>query len=63
MCTATVIANQINDTDANDPPDNMTSDFVFTFGVKPEAIDDARNATRQHTNSNRWPVQLQRSDE
>src|SRR5258705_232436 len=45
ICTATVIANQISDTDSGDPPDNMVADFVFSFGVKPEAVDDARNAT------------------
>jgi methionine-rich copper-binding protein CopC len=45
VCTVTVIANQISDTDAGDPPDNMDADFVFSFGVKPEAVDDARNAT------------------
>jgi large repetitive protein len=45
ICTVTVIANQISDTDAGDPPDNMVADFVFSFGVKPEAVDDARNAT------------------
>ena len=45
ICTVTVIANQISDTDAGDPPDNMDANFVFSFGVKPEAVDDARNAT------------------
>ena len=45
ICTVTVIANQISDTDAGDPPDNMVADFVFSFGVQPEAVDDARNAT------------------
>jgi methionine-rich copper-binding protein CopC len=45
ICTVTVIANQISDTDAGDPPDNLVANFVFSFGVKPEAIDDARNAT------------------
>jgi methionine-rich copper-binding protein CopC len=45
ICTVTVIANQITDTDAGDPPDNMVANFVFSFGVKPEAVDDARNAT------------------
>ena len=45
ICTVTVIANQITDTDAGDPPDNMVANFVFDFGVRPDAIDDARNAT------------------
>ena len=45
ICTVTVIANQISDTDAGDPPDNMVANFVFSFGIKPEAVDDARNAT------------------
>lgn len=31
MCTVTVIANQITDVDANDPPDNMDSNAVFSF--------------------------------
>jgi methionine-rich copper-binding protein CopC len=45
ICTVTVIANQITDTDSGDPPDNMVANFVFSFGVQPEAFDDARNAT------------------
>jgi methionine-rich copper-binding protein CopC len=45
ICTVTVIANQISDTDTGDPPDNMTSNFAFSFGVQPEAVDDARNGT------------------
>jgi methionine-rich copper-binding protein CopC len=45
ICTVTVIANQIFDTDTGDPPDNMVANFVFSFGVQPEAFDDARNAT------------------
>lgn len=31
ICTVTVTANQISDTDVNDPPDQMASDFVFSF--------------------------------
>ena len=31
VCTVTVTANQITDTDVNDPPDQMASDFVFSF--------------------------------
>src|SRR5689334_3346414 len=30
-CTTTVFAAQVSDQDANDPPDNMTADFVFSF--------------------------------
>jgi methionine-rich copper-binding protein CopC len=45
ICTVTVIANQISDADSGDPPDNMDANFVFSFGVQPEAVDDARNAT------------------
>ncbi|HKR14569.1 MAG TPA: Ig-like domain-containing protein [Pyrinomonadaceae bacterium] len=30
-CTVTVLASQISDLDANDPPDNMASNFVFSF--------------------------------
>ena len=45
ICTVTVIANQITDADAGDPPDNMVADFVFSFAIPPRAVDDARNAT------------------
>ena len=31
VCTVTVIALQIADTDTNDPPNNMTGDYVFSF--------------------------------
>jgi hypothetical protein len=31
LCTVTVVANQISDQDVNDPPDNMTANFVFSF--------------------------------
>jgi len=30
-CTVTVVAAQVTDQDANDPPDNMASSFVFSF--------------------------------
>jgi large repetitive protein len=30
-CTVTVIANQISDTDAIDPPDHMVANYVFSF--------------------------------
>lgn len=30
-CTVTVVANQVADQDAVDPPDNMAMDFVFSF--------------------------------
>src|SRR6185436_7071894 len=32
-CTVTVVAAQVTDTDAGDPPDNMTTDYVFSFGI------------------------------
>ncbi|MDT4953956.1 MAG: hypothetical protein QOJ02_2094 [Acidobacteriota bacterium] len=44
-CTVTVVANQITDADTFDPPDNMASDYVFSFGVKPVAVDDMHSAT------------------
>ena len=34
-CTVTVTANEISDTDANDPPDSMTSDVAFSFATPP----------------------------
>src|SRR5204863_10037583 len=33
VCTVTVIAHQISDVDAVDPPDNMEADYVFSFTV------------------------------
>jgi Big-like domain-containing protein/thrombospondin type 3 repeat protein len=33
ICTVTVVANQITDADANDPPDQMAANFVFSFTV------------------------------
>jgi methionine-rich copper-binding protein CopC len=33
VCTVTVIANQISDVDAVDPPDNMAANYVFSFTV------------------------------
>ncbi|HJQ36679.1 MAG TPA: Ig-like domain-containing protein, partial [Thermoanaerobaculia bacterium] len=32
-CTVTVLAAQISDTDANDPPDTMAANYVFSFSV------------------------------
>jgi len=32
-CTVTVAAGQVTDTDANDPPDQMASDFTFSFAT------------------------------
>ncbi|HEY0078236.1 MAG TPA: ExeM/NucH family extracellular endonuclease [Pyrinomonadaceae bacterium] len=36
-CTVTVIANQVFDTDTNDPPDNMAANYVFSFTTIPSA--------------------------
>ncbi len=44
-CTVTVVASQISDADAFDPPDQMAANYVFSFGVKPVAIDDMESAT------------------
>jgi uncharacterized repeat protein (TIGR01451 family) len=44
-CTVTVFANQITDVDSFDPPDNMTADYTFSFGVKPLAVDDMHSVT------------------
>lgn len=40
ICTVTVIALQISDTDAGDPPDHLTADYVFTFKIPPVATND-----------------------
>lgn len=44
-CTVTVIANQITDVDTFDPPDQMAANYVFSFGVKLEAVDDMHTVT------------------
>lgn len=44
-CTVTVVASQISDADTFDPPDQMAADYVFSFGVKPVAVDDMESAT------------------
>ncbi len=31
LCSVNVVANQITDVDANDPPDNLAADFPFSF--------------------------------
>jgi DNA/RNA endonuclease G (NUC1) len=33
QCTVTVFASQVNDLDANDPPDNMAADYIWTFST------------------------------
>jgi Tol biopolymer transport system component/DNA/RNA endonuclease G (NUC1)/methionine-rich copper-binding protein CopC len=43
VCTVTVTANQISDTDVNDPPDQMTSNFVFSFTTADPPIPVATN--------------------
>jgi uncharacterized repeat protein (TIGR01451 family) len=44
-CTVTVIATQITDADTFDPPDQMAANYVFSFGVKPDAVDDMHSVT------------------
>ncbi len=39
-CTVTVENTLIADADTADPPDNMVADFVFSFRVKPDAVND-----------------------
>ena len=36
-CTVTIFAAQVTDVDLDDPPDNMTADFVFSFSTPIEA--------------------------
>src|SRR5215213_9071700 len=56
-CTVTVAAAQVSDQDANDPPDNMTADFVFSFTTTDAAPSVAsttptNGAANQNTNVN-----------
>ena len=39
-CKVTVHASGIDDVDPADPPDNMAADYVFSFTVAPDAVDD-----------------------
>ncbi len=39
LCTVTVDKDEVSDTDANDPPNNMVADYVFSFTVdSPPAV-------------------------
>ena len=44
VCTVTVIADQIADTDTADPPDQMASNYVFSFTTA-SPVDDAPSIT------------------
>jgi uncharacterized repeat protein (TIGR01451 family) len=56
-CTVTVFAAQVSDQDANDPPDNMTADFIFSFTTTDAApsvstTNPTNGAANQNTNVN-----------
>jgi predicted extracellular nuclease len=40
-CTVTVVASEVTDVDTDDPPDNMTADFVFSFDTASPPIPDS----------------------
>jgi VCBS repeat-containing protein len=52
-CTVTVVATDVTDHDAGDPPNQLDGNgdgtegdnYVFTFGVRPDAVNDAYNST------------------
>ena len=44
-CTVTVFAAQVSDQDANDPPDNMAANFVFSFTTSAVEAAPTVNAT------------------
>ncbi|HVQ36362.1 MAG TPA: Ig-like domain-containing protein, partial [Pyrinomonadaceae bacterium] len=56
ICTVTVLAVQVTDADANDPPDNMAADFVFSFTVdNPPSVSSTtptNGALNQSANTN-----------
>src|SRR5215218_5570860 len=56
-CTVTVFAAQVSDQDSNDPPDNMTADFVFSF-----ATQDAAPSVTSTTPTNGASNQLTNTD-
>ena len=41
ICTVTVVANQVTDTDTDDPNDQMASNFVFSFTTADPPVDAA----------------------
>jgi endonuclease G len=41
VCTVTAVANQITDEDTDDPADQMSSNFVFSFTTVPPPVDPA----------------------
>ncbi|MFO1495720.1 MAG: Ig-like domain-containing protein [Lysobacterales bacterium] len=49
QCTLTVVASNITDNDAIDPPNALAANQVYTFDVRPEAVDDTYPVTRQLT--------------
>jgi hypothetical protein len=40
-CTVTVVASEVSDVDADDPPDNMAADFVFSFETASPPVPDS----------------------
>lgn len=44
-CTVTAVASQINDTDLDDPADNMAANYVFSFTTVASPIDPAPTVT------------------
>jgi methionine-rich copper-binding protein CopC len=60
-CTVTVIATQVSDVDAGDPPDNMVANFVFSFDVPATANDDAYTVTPHLTFNS--PVSVRNNDD
>jgi uncharacterized protein len=56
LCTVTVSASQVSDTDADDPPDGMTADHTFRFttlGVEGLRIHDIQGARHRSPYENR----------
>jgi len=45
VCTATVIANQVTDTDTDDPADQMASNYAFSFTTVDPPVDPAPAVT------------------
>ncbi|GAB4153164.1 MAG: hypothetical protein Fur005_04030 [Roseiflexaceae bacterium] len=43
ICTVTVTAAQVSDSDSADPPDTMLANYTFSFAVAPNAVDDAQS--------------------
>jgi methionine-rich copper-binding protein CopC len=56
LCTVTVLAAQVSDQDAIDPPDNMVADYTFSFTTQPPDAAPAVVATSPISGATNVPI-------